>query len=585
MWTNRAKQISLAVMAAIVVIGLAWDLGNARAARGSDRPADERAQAEKAMRAALRVMRDADKLDDKQVEELYSIVFPKSIDPEKSTRQRTMTFGMYFHRLIESGQVERFDKDMQKVYDIGDAEIRRQGGEEEQGQATDQARRDRLREDAARGDNRAMRSRKRAVPGTLKWSVPLGGGVGYHSPAIAEDGTVYMAGDRQRLVAMNPDGTVKWTFVARSGYPTAGAAIGKDGTIYIGTWSQDGSDSRIYAITADGTEKWSYPVGDKIEFSSPAIGGDGTIYIGCYDDHLYAMNPDGTLKWRFRADFNLMSSPAVGQDGTIYIASENGKLYAVNPEDGSKKWDFQTGNYIHGSPSIAKDGTVYIGSSDKHLYAIAPKDGSEKWRFAAKDQVHAPPAIGEDGTLYVGSNDGNFYALNPDGTEKWRFKTGKRVDNGSAAIGRDGTIYFGSDDNHIYALNPDGSEKWRFVMGGVDDMDSSPAIGVDGTIYVGSMDGNLYAINGDSGGLAETPWPMFGLDPHHTGRSRPGGYSPPAMKLIPKGDYEMGNHNPGRDKLNKFALPVHTVSIDAFWMDVHELTNQKYCEYLNSAYF
>ena len=358
-------------------------------------------------------------------------------------------------------------------------------------------------------------------PGTLKWSVPLGGGVGYHSAAIAEDGTIYMAADGQRIVALNPDGTVKWTFVASSGYPTAGAAIGKDGTIYIGTWSQDGSDSRIYAITADGTEKWSYPVGDKIDFSSPAIAEDGTIYVGCYDDHLYAMNPDGTKKWSFRAEFNIFSSPAVGQDGTIYVASENGKLYAVNPEDGTEKWSFQTGAFIHGSPSIAEDGAIYIGSSDKHLYALNP-DGSEKWRFMTEDQVHAPPAIGKDGTLYVGSNDGKFYAINPDGTNKWDFQTGLRVDNCSAAIGKDGTIYFGSDDNHIYALNPDGSEKWRLAMGGVDDMDSSPAIGEDGTIYVGSRDGNLYAIYGESGGLAETPWPMFGCDLRHIGRAQLG---------------------------------------------------------------
>lgn len=101
------------------------------------------------------------------------------------------------------------------------------------------------------------------------------------------------------------------------------------------------------------------------------------------------------------------------------------------------------------------------------------------------------------------------------------FRTGQRVDNCSTAIGKDGTIYFGSDDNHIYALNPDGSEKWRFKMNGVDDMDSSPAIGEDGTIYVGSRDGNLYAIHGESGGLAETPWPMFGGDPRHTGRAEP----------------------------------------------------------------
>ncbi len=58
------------------------------------------------------------------------------------------------------------------------------------------------------------------------------------------------------------------------------------------------------------------------------------------------------------------------------------------------------------------------------------------------------------------------------------------------------------------------------------------------------------------------------------------------MALIPAGEYQMGNHstNPIHDKLNEFALPVHTVSIDAFWMDIYELTNQKYCEYLNSAY-
>ena len=157
MWKNRAKQISLAAMVAIVVIGFARDPGNARAARGSDRPADERAGAEEAMRDALKVMRDADKLTDEQVEELFNIVFPKDIDPEKSTDQRGRTFGMKFYVLIESGQVERFDKDMQKVYDVGVAEIERQGGKKERGQAEDRARGGRLREDAAR-------VRKRAVP-------------------------------------------------------------------------------------------------------------------------------------------------------------------------------------------------------------------------------------------------------------------------------------------------------------------------------------------------------------------------------------------------------------------------------------
>ena len=51
----------------------------------------------------------------------------RNLRPEKSTRQQQMSFGMYFNGLIESGQVERFDKDMQKAFDVGDAEIKRQG--------------------------------------------------------------------------------------------------------------------------------------------------------------------------------------------------------------------------------------------------------------------------------------------------------------------------------------------------------------------------------------------------------------------------------------------------------------------------
>ncbi len=41
---------------------------------------------------------------------------------------------------------------------------------------------------------------------------------------------------------------------------------------------------------------------------------------------------------------------------------------------------------------------------------------------------------------------------------------------------------------------------------------------VDGKIYIRSNDGHLYAIETSSGGLADTPWPMFRHDALHTGR-------------------------------------------------------------------
>ena len=46
------------------------------------------------------------------------------------------------------------------------------------------------------------------------------------------------------------------------------------------------------------TLKWSFSTGGSV-YSNPAIGGDGTIYVGSCDHKLYAINPDGTEKWRY----------------------------------------------------------------------------------------------------------------------------------------------------------------------------------------------------------------------------------------------------------------------------------------------
>ena len=127
--------------------------------------------------------------------------------------------------------------------------------------------------------------------------------------------------------------------------------------------------------------------------------------------------------------------------------------------------------------------------------------------------MDSSPAIGTEGTLYVGSKDKKVYAINPDGSLKWSFLTGDDVDS-SPAIGTEGTIYVGSYDEKVYAINPDGTQKWSLQTGSLGR--SSPAISSDGTIYLGSTDNRFYAINGSSGGLANSPWPMFRRDLRHT---------------------------------------------------------------------
>ncbi len=180
--------------------------------------------------------------------------------------------------------------------------------------------------------------------------------------------------------------------------------MANDGTIYVGS-----IDKNIYAVNPNGTLKWFYTTEDWITDSSPAIGPDGTIYIGSQDKNLYALNPNGTLKWRFTTGDEIYSSPTIGTDGTIYIGSLDNNIYALN-QDGTLKWRFTTGDSVFSSPVICSEGTIYVGSNDNHLYAITP-DGTLKWRFGTRGGIYSSPAIGRDGTIYFGSNDGYLYAI------------------------------------------------------------------------------------------------------------------------------------------------------------------------------
>ena len=227
--------------------------------------------------------------------------------------------------------------------------------------------------------------------------------------------------------------------------------------------------------------------------SSPAIAEDGTIYFGTLwglgeGGKIFAVNPNGTEKWRYQTGFGVSSSPAIGDDGTIYIGSMDGYLYAMNP-NGTLCWQSKVGGEVHGHPSIADDGTIYIGSWDFFLYAFY-HNGTLKWKFGTGSYIFGNPSIGEDGTVYIGSD--KLYAIYPDGTLRWSFDLGedRYISFSSPAISADGTIYIGTElYNHkggdIIAINPDGTERWRKLIAN-EWIYSTPSIAEDGTVYIGS---------------------------------------------------------------------------------------------------
>lgn len=190
--------------------------------------------------------------------------------------------------------------------------------------------------------------------GTLKWQYHTGNIV-TSSPAISPDGTIYCGSHDCNLYAFYPNnGTVKWIFHTGD-WVRVSPCVGEDGTVYCVSL-----DSYLYAIYPNnGTMKWKAGVGAG---TNPTIGPDGTIYAGWKG--LRAINSvDGSVKWTLAVSGAIEgSTPCTSHEGIIYFGTTGGDVFAVNP-NGTVRWRNTYESY-ESPPAIGSDGTLYIGSLD-----------------------------------------------------------------------------------------------------------------------------------------------------------------------------------------------------------------------------
>jgi outer membrane protein assembly factor BamB len=108
-----------------------------------------------------------------------------------------------------------------------------------------------------------------------------------------------------------------------------------------------------------------------------------------------------SVKWKFEAKYlGFESSPVIDNNGVLYIVARDNNLYAVNP-DGSERWRYNINDWGSDSPALAEDGTVYTGSHDGYLYAIN-SDSSLKWRFPAGDSIWGRQPLEKMGLFTLG---------------------------------------------------------------------------------------------------------------------------------------------------------------------------------------
>lgn len=294
----------------------------------------------------------------------------------------------------------------------------------------------------------------------------------FSTPVVGADETLYVGSADHVVYAFDPiANATRWTRDVGEVIDTAGC-IGADGTVYVPT------GNGLFAFAPDGATKWHIDLLQQKTHFSPstiywwegnsAVGPNGWVYAGCDDFHVYAIDPQGNVRWRVLTGCCVWTTACFGPDDTVYFVSFDFRLYAFDMHTGRIKWTRNLKNYVVSSPAVGEDGTLYVGSFDRCVYAIDGRTGATKWKTETGGHVYASPAIDDRGSLYVGSADGNVYRMDAaTGAVRWAYYTGDAV-RSSAALGPDpeGTcpylVYVGSGTGTLYAFEPDGACRWSY---------------------------------------------------------------------------------------------------------------------------
>ncbi|MEM7138543.1 MAG: PQQ-binding-like beta-propeller repeat protein [Myxococcota bacterium] len=261
----------------------------------------------------------------------------------------------------------------------------------------------------------------------------------------------------------------------------ASPVVGPDGVIYVGSL-----DGQFVALNPDGSLRWRYAAGQKIYPTALVVG--TSVVFGTNQGELASLTLEGQPRWKLPLEDVIDASATLGPDGRIYVVA-NG-AYAVDLL-GRMHWHRPTAAHVRTAPTIHPARLIIIGTTEGTLLALRP-DGSLAWETQVGGAIEGAASVDDDGQIYVGTGNGSVVALDVTGRIVWRFQTGDEV-RATPAITRDGVVVVGSYDGYVYGITSTGALRWKVQTGGR--VRASARIDTDGRVYVGSQDNFLYCID------------------------------------------------------------------------------------------
>ena len=317
----------------------------------------------------------------------------------------------------------------------------------------------------------------------------------FSSPATNADGSaVYVFSSGQHLAAFDPDGNQKWVYDAnkfenhlpanarsKDGTKTGSSctpSVDTDGTIFLAVgYNEDNgntkttNESGIYAINPDGTLKWYFPygnarfvniipliLGDRIFLatkSNPTAADYPAIWEGqsIVDNGIMLSKSNGTIAQVLRVKRGSYGGFAATKEETFVVHTDDTYGTRVYWKDGGS-WTYYGSNdardaFMLGRPSSGNPDCGYT------TYMAIDSNNRIYILYGKSSSSSSSDAI-----LYC--YDLNKYDTSAGASPEWTLDlsgTVNRYYSHGTVVGPDGTVYV-TTRKSLTAVNPNGTVKW-----------------------------------------------------------------------------------------------------------------------------
>jgi len=285
-----------------------------------------------------------------------------------------------------------------------------------------------------------------APDGTEQWKYDIEDYDDLH-PVLGANNSIIVPGNGGILESISSAGIHEWFFEPDGIDSLFATVVSPDGTIIALGYGSIGEFT--FAVNPDGTEKWRYESNQDSDYIEAAAGSDGTIYIPNYEDRLIALNSDGSLRWEIVGD-SYYGIPVIYADpvnGDRLILGGGEGMVCLDA-DKNELWEVAVSGY----KSVTPDGIIYVTGThrvykydiDGNYYDEVIVDGFQFSRATVNDI---------NNNIYVMETTGNVHCLDSSLTELWTFQSSCYYYDTELAISPDGRLFLQDSHGEVYILS------------------------------------------------------------------------------------------------------------------------------------